>query len=285
MRTLRRATCRASAITSRPRRSRAPCRRARTRPSARPSASTPSSCRARPSPRRGTRTAGPGSIGSGPAPATRPTGRFPQGARAQRAVHRGPALAQPPALGSPARPRPADRLRRRPGHAGRQRRPDDRRGRVGPPLCGQPVDGGPGDLRRRRRAADRAAGGGAAAGHRAGRDRRCARRDRGRPARRALPGRAPRGRGARLCLRELRRAVPPARARADRLQRPGQQPRFPHARRPPSRTWSARPRWCRSSQGSCGPPRSTIRRSTWSPGTATTRPTSTTSPASTRSAR
>ena len=50
----------------------------------------------------------------------------------------------------------------------------------------------------------------------------------------------PDGRAARLCLRELRRAVPPARARADRRQRARQPARFPDARSPPSRTATAR---------------------------------------------
>ena len=39
----------------------------------------------------------------------------------------------------------------------------------------------------------------------------------------------PDGSRARLCLRELRRAVPPARARADRLERPRQPARLPGA--------------------------------------------------------
>ena len=60
-----------------------------------------------------------------------------------------------------------------------------------------------------------------------------ARRDRADAARRGVQGRVA-GSGcrravARLCLRELRRAVPPARTRADRLQRPGQRARLPGA--------------------------------------------------------
>ena len=140
-------------------------------------------------------------------------------------------------------------------------------------------------LRRRRRAADRAAAGPPGARHRARRARRRAAGDRGHPARRALPGAPARRRGARLCLRELRRAVQAARPRRHRLERPGQPARLPDAgrrlRRPRRRVRARRqvPR----------PPvarrASAIRRSTWSPGTATTRPTSTTCAASTRSAR
>ena len=51
-------------------------------------------------------------------------------------------------------------------------------------------------------------------------------RDRAAAARHGLQGRGRRP-VARLCLRELRRAVPPARARPDRLQRPGQCARLP----------------------------------------------------------
>ena len=50
----------------------------------------------------------------------------------------------------------------------------------------------------------------------------------------------PDGTRARLCLRELRRAVPPARTRPDRRQRPRQPARFPDARAPRSRTATGR---------------------------------------------
>ncbi len=64
-------------------------------------------------------------------------------------------------------------------------------------------------------------------GDRDGRLARRAARDRRDPARRALPRRAAGRTGARLCLRELRRAASPARARAHRRQRPRKRPRFP----------------------------------------------------------
>ena len=95
----------------------------------------------------------------------------------------------------------------------------------------------------------------------------------------------PDGSGARLCLRELRRAAAPARPRPDRLERPRQSARLPDAGRRlrgPRRRVRARrevhgPALARAT--------STTRRSTSSPGTATTRRTSTTCAASTRSAR
>ena len=49
----------------------------------------------------------------------------------------------------------------------------------------------------------------------------------------------PDGAGARLRLRELRRAAAPARPRADRLQRPGQSARLPDARTPRTKTSKA----------------------------------------------
>ena len=62
----------------------------------------------------------------------------------------------------------------------------------------------------------------------------------------------------------------PARARPDRLQRAGQPARLPGARAPPTRNAAGRSRWCRSSAAICGRRRTTIRRSTSSPGTAAT---------------
>src|SRR5579875_1374776 len=52
------------------------------------------------------------------------------------------------------------------------------------------------------------------------------RRDRGRAARRQIPRRPARRPGPRLCLRELRGAVPPSRIGPDRRQRACQSPRF-----------------------------------------------------------
>ena len=85
----------------------------------------------------------------------------------------------------------------------------------------------------------------------------------------------PDGDGARLRLRELRRAVPAAGPRADRLQRPRQSARLPDAGRRGTRTARARSSSSPSSRATCGRPRWTTRRSTSSPGTATTRRTST----------
>ncbi len=122
--------------------------------------------------------------------------------------------------------------------------------------------------------------------HRTRRARCRARRDLRHPARHQVPRRSAGRRGARLHLRELRRAVPPARTGPDRRQRPRQ-----------SRAISWRPvaafedrdaRVAASSPNSsaaCGSRRSITRRSTWWPGTATTRPTSTISRASTASTR
>ena len=79
----------------------------------------------------------------------------------------------------------------------------------------------------------------------------------------------PDGARARLCLRELRRAVPPARARADRRQRPRQPARLPGARSPRSRTVDGPTRAGREvRRAAVDARRSTIRRSTSSPGTA-----------------
>ncbi len=72
----------------------------------------------------------------------------------------------------------------------------------------------------------------------------------------------------------------PARARADRLQRPCQSARLPGAGRRLRGPRRGRSRWCRNSRGICGRRRSTIRPSMSSPGTAATCPTNTTSPIS-----
>ena len=91
--------------------------------------------------------------------------------------------------------------------------------------------------------------------------------------------------GARLSVRELRRRSDPARARPDRRQLPGQPARLPdpgRGLRGPRRAVEADREVGRLAVGDA---RSPTRRSTWSPGTATTRPTSTTCGASHRSAR
>ena len=120
----------------------------------------------------------------------------------------------------------------------------------------------------------------AALRHRARRARGRARRDRGDPARPALPGRTAGRPVARLHLRELRPDVPAAGARPARLQRARQSARLPRAGRGLSRTRRRRARWSPSSRAICGRRRWSIRRSTWSPGTAISRPTNTISRAS-----
>ena len=100
-----------------------------------------------------------------------------------------------------------------------------------PSLCLQPADAAPRLLQRRWRDAHRAATGYAAPHHRNGPDRPRAAAGRVGPARRPLPRRAAGRRGARLCLRKLRRALSLARTRADRRQRARQCPRFRNAGR------------------------------------------------------
>ena len=160
----------------------------------------------------------------------------------------------------------------------------DRRG--GARLRRQPLDAAARVLQRRRRDADRPAAGPAALRHRARHRSRSSRR-RSSSSRAACAFRVelPDGAGARLRLRELRRRLAPARPRPDRLQRPGQPARLPDAGRRLRRRRRRRTSWSRSSRAICGGARSAIRRSTSSPGTATTRRTSTTCAASTRSAR
>ena len=97
-----------------------------------------------------------------------------------------------------------------------------------------------------------------------------------------VPRRASTAPGARLRVRELRRAAAPARAGAHRLQRPRQSARFPRARRGvrgPRRAHGGRREVRRPPVGARS---RRIRRSTSSRGTATTTRTSTTSRASTR---
>ena len=62
----------------------------------------------------------------------------------------------------------------------------------------------------------------------------------------------PDGSGARLRLRELRRRLPPARPRPDRLERPGQPARLPDAGRRLRRRRRRRTSWSPSSWATCG---------------------------------
>ena len=82
---------------------------------------------------------------------------------------------------------------------------------------------------------------------------------------------AARRRVARLRLRELRRAVPPARAGPDRLQRPGQRARLPGAGRRLRGRRAAATNSSRSPAAASGARRRSTRPSTSSPGTATSR--------------
>ena len=158
-------------------------------------------------------------------------------------------------------------------------------GMARPRLSGHPLDDRRGVLERRRRVADRAAGRAAALRHRVRRHRCRARRNRGDPARRQVPGGVARWPRAGLRLRELRRRIHLARARPHRRQLPGQCPRFPVAGcrlRGPRHAHAA----CSSSGAARSGKRNlVIRRSMSSPGTATTRPSNTICAASTRSAR
>ena len=141
--------------------------------------------------------------------------------------------AQSPALDAAADAAGADRFRRRAcARCATNGDARDRSTGVGVHLyaCNRSM-AEPRVLRRRRRAADRAA---------AGRAHACAPRSgvlAVAPGEIAVIPRGVRfrvevaGPVARLRLRELRRAVPPARAGADRLQRPRQPARFPRARR------------------------------------------------------
>jgi homogentisate 1,2-dioxygenase len=142
----------------------------------------------------------------------------------ERPVRR-PPDAQSPALGPAGGPERADRLRRRPGHDGGNGDVATQAGMAAHLYLANRSMIEPGVPERRRRAADRAAAGRAAVLVTELGVLTPARRDRGDPARRPLPGRGRRP-GARLCLRKLRRGVQAAGPRADRLQRPGQSARL-----------------------------------------------------------
>ena len=195
--------------------------------------------------------------------------------------------AEPPALGPAADADGADRLRRRPGDHRRQRRARRAGGHRGARVPRQPLDGSALLRRRRRRDDDRAAAGRAAAivtelGMLDGR----ARRDRGGAARRAVPASSCSTSQARGYVCENYGAP----FRLPELgpigsQRPGQSARLPRAgRRVRGPRGAVRGGRASSGRAVGGAMRRT-RRSTWSPGTATTRRTSTTSRASWRSAR
>ena len=144
----------------------------------------------------------------------------------QRTVQRGRDATQSAALGAAANRRVARRLRPRPRHHRRQRRASGAVGRRSARLPGESFHGA--HLRlQRRRADDGAAARPAAAVHRARETDTGTGRDRRRAARREVPGRALGKAGARLRVRELRRAVPPARARAARLTGVGAAARLP----------------------------------------------------------
>ncbi len=158
----------------------------------------------------------PGCTASGLRRCTAPSGRIDNRLVAQRALGRGRGAAQPVALGPAAacptrRPISSTAWSPWPAMATQAQRNG-----VGIHLYRrQSLDERALFLQRRRRAADRAAAGAAAHWRpNSGSSIWRARRDRRRPARHALPRRAARRRGARLCLRELRRAAAAARARA-----------------------------------------------------------------------
>lgn len=205
----------------------------RNSPSAHRSACMPSSSAAPRSPNPATTTTAPGSTASAPRP------RIPlrPGRAARRplgAVHRLRPRPQPAALEPAARARGPGRLLGQPVDPGRQRRrhPAHRYGR--PSLLRQHLHGPAGVRQRGRRAADRAGTGRAAAAHRTRPAARRTGRGGADPARRPLPRRAA-GRcirraepdSSRLCLRELRPALPAPRPRPDRRQRPGQRQGLP----------------------------------------------------------
>ena len=131
----------------------------------------------------------------------------------------------------------------------------------------------------------RAAAGKLALRHRI-RPHRCrARRDRGDSARREISRRTHRGPRARLSLRELRRRLHAARARADRRQLPGQCARFPDTGRGLRGQGHADRIVREMGRLAVRDASWRIRRSMWWPGTATTRLTNTICDVSRRSAR
>ena len=245
-------TNRASATNSRPRRCPARCRSGRTRRSARRTDSTRSSCRARRSPRRASANRRTWTYRIRPAAMHEPFRQIGNGRIESRF---GDVPTPPNQLRWDPLPMPdrADRLRRRPRHDGGQRRPGgDERAAAST------------STRPTARCTDRffydADGellivpqqGRLRVATELGRHRRRAAGDRRDPARRALPRRAARRRRARLRLRELRRAVPAARPRRHRLQRPRQSARLPDAASPRTRIAKASSSSSPSSWATCG---------------------------------
>ena len=171
--------------------------------------STPSRSRAPRSPRRAPRIAARGRIASVPASCTSRSERMDDGRIVSRfdEVPASPNQMRWDPLPLPTAPTD---FARRPRHDGgqRQSRGDERA--CDPHVRRQPLDARSLLLRRRRRAADRAAAGPPAHRHRARPARRRAAGDLRHSARPALSRRAAGRRGARLRVRELRRALPPA---------------------------------------------------------------------------
>ena len=192
-------------------------------------------------------TAGPGCTGSCRAPSTRPFQPDRQQESKRHPVRRARTRPEPAALG----PAPAARQRRARTDfidglftVGGNGDSQDQGRDGGAPLRGQHVHARPLLRRLRRRAAVRARArtpssctpSSARCGSARARSRWC---------------RAASGSGSscrthvrpRLPVRELRRRLHPARARADRRQRPGQRARLPQHRTPPSRSATTRSRW------------------------------------------
>ena len=247
---------------------------------ARRSGSTPSSCRGAASPRRGTRTAGHGCTGCARPPIT---GRYVR--------YEGAPLFAPGTVKEPLAPNrlrwdpPADLPEGADFVDGMvtmlaNRDPADLEG-VAVHLYRASQEHGAARVRRcRRRTADHSAVGHAPHRHRIRPAGRRAGHHRGHSARREIPGRG-RWRKPRLCRREPRPAAAASRSlgRSARTVLPIRA--ISRRRSPGSRTRTSRPRSSRSRSGHCGPRPSIIRRSTWSPGTAISRPIATICRAST----
>ena len=258
---------------SRPRRCPARCRSAAIRRSSAPTASMPSSFAARPSPRRARPTSGPGCTAS-----ARPCAHWGAFRKVDAGLWRTAPCAEVEMPIAPLRWDPIPIPTRRAvlpqgvrtittaGDAATQA------GMAAHVYLDHPVDAGRVLLQRRRRDAVRPAAGRAAAVDRVRHHRRRAGRDRRHPARCEVPGRADGRPGPRLHLRELRRRLHPARARPDRRQLPGQSARFPDpggGLRGPGRAVEDVREVGRHAVGDRA---RRTRRSTSSPGTATTRP-------------
>ena len=252
------------------------CRSGATPRSARRSGFMPNRFPAPPSPRRAMTTGGPGPTASARRWCTGPIKRIDNRLAAHRPVQRDRGDAVATALEPVPDPRGADRFRRRHHHhrRARQRRRPGRHG--GPRLCRQPLDDRSLFLQCRRRNADRAAAGPAAASSPSSASWRSTPGEiavipRGLRFRVELPDGAARGYicenyGPLLRLPDLgpiganglanpRDFLTPVAAFEDATKR--------------------RARWWPNSRAICGRPRSTIRRSTSSPGTAISRPTNT----------